>query len=100
MRDGRSARAQTTPESTDTSPDCTPCVICGRSGAQLSEGRAMPPIAVKAADAAAVFSSARRVNAARLRVPTAIGPPPSTAAEIAALILTKTRTLCDDVMTL
>jgi hypothetical protein len=35
MRAGRSARAQTTPESTDTSPDWMPWVISGRSAAQL-----------------------------------------------------------------
>ena len=35
MRDGRSARAQTTPESVETSPDCTPCVRRGRSAARL-----------------------------------------------------------------
>src|ERR1700722_18864418 len=98
MREGRSARAQTTPESTDTSPDCTPWLICTRSGAQLSGGRAMPPSAVRVADAAVVFSSARRVSAARPRI--AIGPPPSQRGGKCALILTKTRTLCDDRMTL
>src|ERR1700692_3958291 len=98
MRAGRSARAQTTPESTDTSPDCTPWVICTRSGAKLSEGRARPPIAVTAADAAAVFKNARRVSAARRRI--AIGPPPSQRGGKCALILTKTRMLCDDRMTL
>ena len=35
MCDGRSARAHTTPPSAPTSPDCTPCVICGRSAARL-----------------------------------------------------------------
>ena len=98
IRDGRSARAQTTPESIDTSPDCTPWVIWTRSGAKLSEGRARPPIAVRAAVAVAVFKSARRVSAARRRI--AIGPPPSQRGGKCALILTKTRTLCDDRMTL
>src|SRR5579862_2400041 len=98
MREGRSARAQTTPESIDTSPDCTPWVICARSGAKLSEGRARPPIAVTAADAAAVFKSARRVNAARRRI--AIWPPPSQGGGKCSLILTKARMLCDDRMTL
>ena len=31
MRAGRSVRAQTTPESIETSPDCMPCVMRGRS---------------------------------------------------------------------
>ena len=35
MRAGRSVRAQTTPESIDTSPDWMPCVMCGRSAARL-----------------------------------------------------------------
>ena len=43
IRAGRSARAQTTPESADTSPDCMPCVIRGRPGAKLKDGWAMPP---------------------------------------------------------
>ena len=42
MRDGRSARAQTIPESTDTSPDWMPWVMTGRSAARLRYGRAMP----------------------------------------------------------
>ena len=33
--DGRSARAQTTPPSALTSPDCTPWVTSGRSAARL-----------------------------------------------------------------
>ena len=36
MRDGRSARAQTIPESADTSPDWTPWVMTGRSAARLT----------------------------------------------------------------
>jgi hypothetical protein len=35
MRDGRSARAQTTPESAETSPNWMPWVIRGRSAARL-----------------------------------------------------------------
>ena len=35
MRAGRSVRAQTTPESIETSPDWMPCVISGRSAARL-----------------------------------------------------------------
>src|SRR5262249_62033097 len=41
-RDGRSARAHTTAESTDTSPDCTPWLIDGRSAARLIVGFAIP----------------------------------------------------------
>ena len=53
MREGRSARAQTTPESIDTSPDWMPWVMIGRSAARLKAGLAiMPPTAVTAADAA------------------------------------------------
>jgi hypothetical protein len=53
---------------------------------------------VMAADAVPVFKSARRVSAARRRI--AIGPPPSQRGGKCALILTKTRMLCDDRMTL
>jgi hypothetical protein len=35
MRAGRSERAQTTPESTPTSPDCSPWLTAGRSAARL-----------------------------------------------------------------
>jgi hypothetical protein len=35
MRAGRSVRAQITPASVDTSPDCTPWVMSGRSAARL-----------------------------------------------------------------
>ena len=38
MRAGRSARAHTMPESTETSPDWMPCVISGRSAARLRRG--------------------------------------------------------------
>jgi hypothetical protein len=65
------------PEPTDTSPDCMPCVIRGRSGAKLKDGHAMPPIAVQAVVATELFNTARRVNATRFRIVTAIGPPPS-----------------------
>src|SRR5262249_35062053 len=45
----RSARAQTTPEVGDTSPDCRPCVSTGRSAARLNDGMKMPPQVVAAA---------------------------------------------------
>ena len=82
IRAGRSARAQTTPESADTTPDCMPCVICGRPGAKLKEGYAMPPIAVQAAVATVLLITARRVNAVRFRTVMAIGPPPSKRSEL------------------
>src|SRR5712671_6643884 len=66
-RDGRSARAHTTAESTDTSPDCTPWLIEGRSAARLTIGRAMPPAATIPA-AADVFRNRRRVNGWRMRM--------------------------------
>ena len=44
MRAGRSARAHTMPESTETSPDCRPCVMRGRSAAKLRAGLATPSI--------------------------------------------------------
>src|SRR5258708_5704397 len=66
-RDGRSARAHTTAESTDTSPDCTPWLIEGRSAARLTIGRAMPPAATIPA-AAEVFRHRRRVNGWRIRM--------------------------------
>ena len=62
MRAGRSARAQTTPESAETSPDCTPCVISGRSAARLRYGLAIDPMAEKAVADAAVANSRRRVT--------------------------------------
>src|SRR5262249_430166 len=77
IRAGRSARAHTTPEPVDTSPDCMPCVICGRSGAKLKDGYAMPPVAGQAAVATVLRTTARRVNAVRFRIVMAIGPPPS-----------------------
>src|SRR5213079_2968795 len=48
---GRSARAQTTPPSAPTSPDCTPWVITGRSAARLKYGMAMIPAPVTAVEA-------------------------------------------------
>src|SRR5215472_1002301 len=66
MRDGPSARAQTTAESTDTSPDCTPWVIVGRSAAKLRAGRAMPETAVRVAADAPVASKRRRFTAERI----------------------------------
>src|SRR6516164_4901649 len=95
MRDARSARAQTTPESTETSPDWTPWVITGRSAARLSAGLAMPPAAAIAADEAAVVKKRRRVSDAPLRM-TAIGPPPSNHLRGSCpRRLTATRHLCD-----
>src|SRR5580698_6022969 len=69
-----------------------PWVICARSGAKLREGRAIPPIAVNAAEAPALLSNVRRV--------TAIRTPPSRCGGKCLLILTKARTLCDGGMTL
>src|ERR1700722_2192692 len=77
-----------------------PCVICTRSGAKLKEGRAIPPIAVIAAEAAALLSTPRRVSAVRLRILAAIGPPSSRRRGRCSLILTKARILCDGGMTL
>jgi len=54
-----------------------PCVICGRPGAKLKDGHAMPPIAVQAVVATALLLTARRVKATRFRIVTAIGPPTS-----------------------
>src|SRR5580698_5110128 len=69
-----------------------PWVICARSGAKLREGRAIPPIAVNAAEAPALRSNVRRV--------TGIRTPPSRCGGKCLLILTKARTLCDGGMTL
>ena len=77
MRAARSARAQTMPESTETSPDWMPWVMTGRSAARLSEGLAMPSSRPTAAVAPAADRKERRVSDARLRMVTAIGPPPS-----------------------
>src|SRR5262245_44708846 len=95
MRDGRSARAQTIAESTQTSPDWTPWVITGRSAARLNAGLAMPPAAAITADEAAVVKKRRRVSDAPLRM-TAIGPPPSNhRGGSCPRRLTRTRHLCD-----
>src|SRR5215475_7990623 len=60
-RDGRSARAHTTAESTDTSPDCRPWLIDGRSAARLIVGLAMP-LAAAIPVGADDFSNRRRVK--------------------------------------
>jgi hypothetical protein len=57
MRAGRSARAHTTPELIDTSPDCTPWLTCGRSPARLIAGQATAPTVPAAA---AVLRNRRR----------------------------------------
>jgi hypothetical protein len=75
MRAGRSARAQTTAESQETSPDWIPCVMSGRSAARLIAGLAMPLVTAPAA--AAVIRNRRRVSDAPAHAVTAIGPPPS-----------------------
>src|SRR5262245_5368824 len=98
MREGRSERAQTMPESTDTSPDWMPWVITGRSAARLSAGLPMPPSAAPATDAAAVVRNRRRVGDA-VRVATAIGPPPLIRGGPCLPILTVTQRLCDGWMT-
>src|SRR5206468_918759 len=66
-RDGRSARAHTTAESTDTSPDCTPWLSEGRSAARLTSGRATPPTAAILAPAE-VFRNRRREIDWRMRM--------------------------------
>src|SRR5882757_3836729 len=48
--EGRSARAQTTPPSAPTSPDCTPWVMTGRSAARLRYGIAIIPAPVAAVE--------------------------------------------------
>jgi hypothetical protein len=70
------------PESAETSPDCTPWVICGRSGAKLIDGQATPPMAVQAAVATVLFNTVRRVDAVGLGKVTAIVSPPSNAANL------------------
>ncbi len=55
----RSTRAQTTPESTEMSPDCTPWLIAGRSLARLMKGLAMPPKPVNAVAATPVARKRR-----------------------------------------
>jgi hypothetical protein len=84
MRDGRSARAHTTAESIETSPDWMPWVISGRSAVRLSAGLAMAEIA---AEDAAVPRKRRRVSARSAKVVSAIGPPPSNHAAEAARIV-------------
>src|SRR5262245_39394531 len=75
MREGRPDRAQTTPDSVDTSPDWMPWVITGRSAARLTYGLATPPIAATDSDDAAVAKNRRRVSNARDRRESAMGPP-------------------------
>src|SRR6266511_542040 len=94
----RSARAQTMPESTDTSPDWMPWVMIGRSPTRLREGRAMPPSTVTAAVAPAVDKNRRRVSGAPLRMVTAIGPPPSNHGGPCVRRLTTTQHFCDGYM--
>src|SRR5262245_57562159 len=75
MREGRSARAHTMPESVDTSPDCKPWVICGRSPAKLRLGLATPSMTVAAAAAPADDRKLRRDGVAPTDMRIAIGPP-------------------------
>ena len=75
MREGRSDRAQTTPESVDTSPDWMPWVIIGRSAARLRYGLKIPLMAVTDSDDAAVAANRRRVSNARDRSESAMEPP-------------------------
>jgi hypothetical protein len=74
MRAGRSARAHTTPEPMETSPDCTPCVIIGRSAARLMKGLPIP-VAIAAVEAKPV-SKRRRVSGSPFRNKTVMWPPP------------------------
>jgi len=67
IRAGRSARAHTIPESSDTSPDCTPCVIIGRCDNRLKAGAARPSTADIAVAEARVVRNRRRVVALPVR---------------------------------
>src|SRR5262245_35807315 len=101
MRAGRSQRAHTTPESTETSPDCSPWVMHGRSAARLRQGLAGTPAAVRAADDRLVRRNSRRVSACArdaCRSLTAIGPPPSNHGGTCPRRLTERRHLCDGQM--
>ncbi len=62
IRDGRSARAHTTAESAETSPEAIPLVICGRSAARLRYGLARPPNPASATVAAEWTSNRRLVS--------------------------------------
>ena len=62
MRAGRSVRAQITPLSRPTSPDCTPWVISGRSLARLMYGRATLSAAAEV-DTVRNFRRVRRADA-------------------------------------
>src|SRR5215468_9867723 len=59
----------------------------------------MPPIAVTAAEDAAVVRKQRRVSDAPERRATAIGPPPLICGGPCLLILTVTQSLCDNYLT-
>jgi hypothetical protein len=63
IRAGRSVRAHTIPESVDTSPDCTPCVIIGLCAERLKAGAANVFNAVVAVAEARVVRNRRRVIA-------------------------------------
>jgi hypothetical protein len=63
IRAGRSARAHTIPDPSDTSPDCTPCVIVGRCDNRLKAGAAKPSTADIAVAEARVVRNRRRVVA-------------------------------------
>jgi hypothetical protein len=66
----RSARAHTTPESAETSPDCTPCVIIGLSAQRLNAGAAtLPKAAAVAAEAKDVRNRRRVVTLRGARAP-------------------------------
>jgi len=60
-------RAHTIPESADTSPDCTPCVIIGLCAERLKAGAASVFNAVVAVAEAKVVRSRRRVVALPVR---------------------------------
>jgi hypothetical protein len=62
--DGRSERAQSTAESIETSPLCTPWLISGRSAARLRYGFA----SVTAASVVALVRSRRRVRPRWIRI--------------------------------
>src|SRR5215510_11261647 len=100
MRAGRSARAQTTPPSVDTSPDWMPWVMTGRSAARLRYGLAIPPSAVMDSEDAAVVTNRRRVSNACDRNDSAMGSPRLIRGGPCLPILTETQRSCDTQMTL
>jgi hypothetical protein len=77
IRAGRSVRAHTIPESVDTSPDCTPCVMTGLCDARLKAGNAMVPSAVAAVAEAIVVRNRRRVALPARKRPDMKWPPPN-----------------------